>query len=148
MLGPPHTKQGLANTAWAFAMTNKSDAMLFGMLARAAQYRIGDIHVQGLVGTKPRVGKPRVGSGSGFGGPGGGSGGPGGGFFLVVTVLALPLLYCHHETTARTTKTSTRTHSGFTPYRDCTPGRFFSGHWKANRATKHIGRGYMIVGFG
>ena len=31
------------------------------------------------MGTKPRVGKPRVGSGSGFGGPGGGSGGPGGG---------------------------------------------------------------------
>ena len=34
-----------------------------------------------LVGTKPRVGKPRVCSGSGFGGPGGGSGGSGGGFF-------------------------------------------------------------------
>ena len=32
------------------------------------------------VGTKPRVGKPRVGSGSGFGGPGGGFGGPGCGF--------------------------------------------------------------------
>ena len=44
-----------------------------------------------LVGTKPRVGKPRVGSGSGFGGPGGGSGGPGGGFFLVVSAMALPL---------------------------------------------------------
>ncbi len=34
-----------------------------------------------LVGTEPRVGKPRVGCGSGFGGPGGGSDGPGGGFF-------------------------------------------------------------------
>ena len=45
-----------------------------------------------LVGTKPRVAKPRVGSGTGFGGPGGGSGGPGGGFFLVVSVMALPLL--------------------------------------------------------
>ncbi len=38
-----------------------------------------------LVGTKPRVGEPRVGSASGFGGPGGGSGGSGGGFFLVVS---------------------------------------------------------------
>ena len=36
--------------------------------------------------------KPRVGSGSGFGGPGGGSGGPGGGFFLVGSVTALPLI--------------------------------------------------------
>ena len=36
--------------------------------------------------------KPRVGSGSGFGGPGGGSGGPGGGFCLVVSAMALPLL--------------------------------------------------------
>ena len=45
-----------------------------------------------VVGTKPRVGKPRVGSGSGFGGPGGGSGGPGGGFFLVVSAMAFPLL--------------------------------------------------------
>ena len=33
-----------------------------------------------------------MGSGSGFGGPGGGSGGPGGGFFLVISVMALPLL--------------------------------------------------------
>ena len=32
-----------------------------------------------LEGTKPRVANPRVGSGTGFGGPGGGSGGPGGG---------------------------------------------------------------------
>ena len=39
------------------------------------------------------MGKPRVGSGSGFGGPGGGSGGPGGGFFLVVSVMVLPLLF-------------------------------------------------------
>ena len=44
------------------------------------------------VGTKPRVGKPRVGSGSGFGGPGGGSGRPGGGFVIVMTVMAKPLL--------------------------------------------------------
>ena len=42
------------------------------------------------MGSKRRVGKPRVGSGSGFGGPGGGSGAPGGGFFLVVSVMALP----------------------------------------------------------
>ena len=33
-----------------------------------------------MVGTKPRVGKPRVGSGGAVGGPGGGFGGPGGGF--------------------------------------------------------------------
>ena len=45
-----------------------------------------------LEGTKPRVANPRVGSGTGFGGPGGGSGGLGGGFFLVVSVMALPLL--------------------------------------------------------
>ena len=32
------------------------------------------------------MGKPRVGSGSGFGGPGGGSGGPGGGFVTVAKV--------------------------------------------------------------
>ena len=43
-------------------------------------------------GTKPRVANPRVGSGTGFGGPGGGSGGPGGGFVIVVKVMALPLL--------------------------------------------------------
>ena len=43
------------------------------------------------MGTKLRVGQPRVGSGSGFGGPGGDSGGPGGGFFQVVSVTALPL---------------------------------------------------------
>ena len=30
-----------------------------------------------LEGTKPRLANPRVGSGTGFGGPGGGSGGPG-----------------------------------------------------------------------
>ena len=34
----------------------------------------------------------RVGAGSGFGGPGGGSGGPSGGFFIVVSVMALPVL--------------------------------------------------------
>ena len=45
-----------------------------------------------LVGTKPRVGEPRVGSGSGFSGPDGGSGGPGGGFVLEVQVMAKPLL--------------------------------------------------------
>ena len=45
-----------------------------------------------LVGTKPRVANPRVGSGTGFGGPGGGSGGPGGGFVIVVKVMAKPLL--------------------------------------------------------
>ena len=45
-----------------------------------------------FVGAKLRVGKPRVVSGSGFGGPGCGSGGPGGGFFLVVSTMALPLL--------------------------------------------------------
>ncbi len=44
------------------------------------------------MGTRPRVGKPRVGSGSDFGGPGGGSGGPRGGFFLLVSLMALPLL--------------------------------------------------------
>ena len=48
--------------------------------------------VSRLVGTKPRVAKPRVGSGTGFSGPGGGSGGPGGGFVLVVKVMATPLL--------------------------------------------------------
>ena len=45
-----------------------------------------------LEGTKPRVANPRVGSGTGFGGPGGGSGGPGGGFVIVVKVMAKPLL--------------------------------------------------------
>ena len=45
-----------------------------------------------LVGTKPRVGKPRVGSDGGFGGPGGGSSGPGGGFLLIGPAMALPLL--------------------------------------------------------
>ena len=45
-----------------------------------------------LVGTKPRVANPRVGSGTGFGGPGGGSGGPGGGFVLVIQAMAKPLL--------------------------------------------------------
>ena len=45
-----------------------------------------------LEGTKPRVANPRVGSSTGFGGPGGGYGGPGGIFFLVVSVMALPLL--------------------------------------------------------
>ena len=44
-----------------------------------------------LEGTKPRVANPRVGSGTGFGGPGGGSGGPGGGFVIVVKVMAKPL---------------------------------------------------------
>ena len=44
------------------------------------------------MGTKPRVRKPRVNSGSGFGGPGGGSGGPGVGFVIVVNVMAQPLL--------------------------------------------------------
>ena len=43
-------------------------------------------------GCKPRVGKLRVGSGSGIGGPRGGSGGPGGGFVTVVNVMAKPLL--------------------------------------------------------
>ena len=43
-------------------------------------------------GTKPRVANPRVGSGTGFGGPGGGSGGPGGGFVIVVKVMAKALL--------------------------------------------------------
>ena len=38
----------------------------------------------------------------GFGGPGGGFGGPGGGFVIVVKVM-------DEETTARTTKTATRT---------------------------------------
>ena len=33
-------------------------------------------------GTKHQVGEPRVGSGSGFGGPGDGSGGPGGSFVI------------------------------------------------------------------
>ena len=42
--------------------------------------------------TKPQVANPRVGSGTGFGGPGGGSGGPGGGFAIVVKVMAKPLL--------------------------------------------------------
>ena len=40
------------------------------------------------VGTKPRVGKPRVDSGSGFGG---GSGGPDGGFVIVAKEMAKPL---------------------------------------------------------
>ena len=44
------------------------------------------------MGTKPRVGKPRVGSGTGFGGPGGGSGGPGGDFVIVIKVTGKPLL--------------------------------------------------------
>ena len=45
-----------------------------------------------FMGTKPRVANPRVGSGTGFGGPGGGSGGPGGGFVTVVKVMAKSLL--------------------------------------------------------
>ena len=40
-----------------------------------------------LVGTKPQVGKLRVGSGGGLGGPAGGSGGPGGAFVIVVKVM-------------------------------------------------------------
>ena len=35
-----------------------------------------------LVGTNPRVGNPRVGSGGSSAGPGGSSGGPDGGFLL------------------------------------------------------------------
>ena len=45
-----------------------------------------------LEGTKPREANPRVGSGTGFGGPGGGSGGPGGGFVVGVKVMGKPLL--------------------------------------------------------
>ena len=63
-----------------------------------------------LAAAKPRVGKPRVGSGSGFGGPGGGSRGPGGGFVTVVKVTAKPLLRrLKKKATTRTTKTTTRT---------------------------------------
>ena len=54
--------------------------------------RVGSGTGSPVEGTKPRVANPRVGFGTGFGGPGGGFGGPGGGFVIVVKVMAKPLL--------------------------------------------------------
>ena len=43
--------QDLANTAWAFATANQSEAQLFAVLARAAEQRLGDFNVQNLANT-------------------------------------------------------------------------------------------------
>ena len=43
--------QELANTAWAFATANQSDAQLFAALARAAELYLGDFNVQDLANT-------------------------------------------------------------------------------------------------
>ena len=43
--------QDLANTAWAFATANQSDAQLFAALAGAVQLRLGDFNVQHLANT-------------------------------------------------------------------------------------------------
>ena len=43
--------QGLANTAWAFATASQSDALLFAMLAREAEWRIDDFNAQELSNT-------------------------------------------------------------------------------------------------
>ena len=43
--------QELANTAWAFAKTEQSDAPLFVALARVAERRMGDFSAQELANT-------------------------------------------------------------------------------------------------
>ena len=43
--------QDLASTAWAFATAGQTDALLFAMLARAVQLRLGDFNVQDLANT-------------------------------------------------------------------------------------------------
>ena len=43
--------QELANTVWAFATANQSEAQLFAALARAAERRQGDFNVQELANT-------------------------------------------------------------------------------------------------
>ena len=43
--------QGLANTAWAFAMAGQSDEKLFVALARAAEQHVGNFHEKGLLMT-------------------------------------------------------------------------------------------------
>ena len=43
--------QGLANTAWAFATTGRSDPQLFIVLVRASEQRIGEFSVQNLANT-------------------------------------------------------------------------------------------------
>ena len=45
------TAQGLANTAWAFATTGRSDPQLFIVLARASEQRIGEFSAQNLANT-------------------------------------------------------------------------------------------------
>ena len=43
--------QNLANTAWAFATTGRSDPQLFVVLARASEQRIGEFSAQNLANT-------------------------------------------------------------------------------------------------
>ena len=43
--------QDLANTAWGFATVGQSDALLFMVLARAAEQRKGDFSTEGLANT-------------------------------------------------------------------------------------------------
>ena len=43
--------QGLANAAWAFATTGRSDPQLFIVLARASEQRIGEVSAQNLANT-------------------------------------------------------------------------------------------------
>ncbi len=80
------------------------------------------------MGTKPRVGKLRVGSGNGFGGPRGGSGGPGGGFVIVVKVKAEPLLtplrrnHCQdHQNNHQDHQNHYQNHLGVAPLRVQSP---------------------------
>ena len=43
--------QGLANTAWAYAKAEQSDALLFVVLAMVAERRGGDFNAQELANT-------------------------------------------------------------------------------------------------
>ena len=43
--------QELVNTAWAFATSGQSDALLFMTLASTAERRVGDFNAQELVNT-------------------------------------------------------------------------------------------------
>ena len=43
--------QEFANAAWAFATASQSDVQLFAVLARTAEWRLGDFKVQALANT-------------------------------------------------------------------------------------------------
>ena len=43
--------QRLANTAWAFATADQSDALMFAALAKAAMRRVGEFNAQGPANT-------------------------------------------------------------------------------------------------